>query len=158
VIFADDDKNEMTFRSCSGGGAHLCVNDEVRFTVTPDLLPDVIREMCEKAGTSAPVMLGRPDLDAMRGADGSVPVRGLRLRESGDGGVTVSAGGNAETLSPAQTRLFAAAAVALADESRDEGDVFVLASVMAKHPGATFPELARAVLADGRFGRTDGAR
>jgi hypothetical protein len=157
VIFEDDDKNELTFRA-GGGGAHLFVNDEAGFAVTPDLLPDVIREMCEKAGTAAPVMLGRPDLDSIRDTDGSVPIRGLRLRESGDGGVTVSVGGNAETLSPAQARQAAAVAVALADESRDEGDVFVLASVMAKHPGATFPELARAVLADGRFGRTDGAR
>lgn len=37
-------------------------------------------------------------------------------------------------------------------------DVFELAAVLARHPSATFPELARAVLADGRFGRTDGNR
>lgn len=34
----------------------------------------------------------------------------------------------------------------------DDGE-FELAAILARHPGATFPELARAILADGRFGR-----
>jgi hypothetical protein len=38
----------------------------------------------------------------------------------------------------------------------DDGE-FELAAILAAHPDATFPELARAVLADGRFGRR-GAR
>ena len=51
-------------------------------------------------------------------------------------------------------------ALALVDAMKDaaDDDVFELAAVLAAHPEATFPELARAVLADGRFGRLDGAR
>ncbi len=158
MIFEDDNKAELWFVP-HGGGVQVLVKEQSRdvaaFHVPSGLFPDVVREIHEKAGKAAPVMIGRPDVSA-----GRESFRGLRVERATDGdGVSFSIGGNKETLAAHMTRAMAAYAVALADSPEpDDDDVFELAAVLARHPSATFPELARAVLADGRFGRTDGNR
>jgi hypothetical protein len=117
VIFVDGHKTELWFTRRADGLVLFVKTedaDEIGFTVTD--LPRVIREMSEAAGESAPVMLGRPDLDAMRDKDGWVRFRGLRLFRCADGSVSFAIGGNVENLPEGLARAAGAAAVALADE------------------------------------------
>lgn len=130
------------------GAAEVCVD--------PLDIPEVTAAMYRACGQEPPVMLGRPDLNAMRDADGWVSIRCLRLRRATGGGVSFAIGGSMETITEAQARQCAAVTAALADKrDLEDDDVFELAAVLAQHPSATFPELARAVLADGRFGRLE---
>jgi hypothetical protein len=119
-------------------------------------LPEIMVKACEAAGTAPPVMLGRPDVNAMRDARGWVSFRGVQLRESRDGGVSLGIGGNLETLSSAQARQMAAVAVAMADKppEPDPAEVGEIAALIyqtmypgyAPEPGERAREAARAVL------------
>ena len=129
--------------------------------VHPADIPDVANALYEAAGQKPPVRLGRPGVDTAKPA----VVGSLRVWKEADGRVGFMPADAARAsvtgalrLRPHEVRRLAAVAVAYADAEADQGDVHELAAVLAEHPGATFPELARAVLADGRFGRTGGAR
>jgi hypothetical protein len=87
------------------------------------LAPDLCRAVFEASGSLPPVMLGRPDLAAVRDPGGWACFRGLQLRESPNGGVSFGIGGNLETLTAAQVRQMAAVAVAMADRETDAGDL-----------------------------------
>jgi len=162
VIFQDDEHHELWFSRCVDGSAvDVCVKadgGEASFRLDLLGLPDVIREMCEKAGTTAPVMLGRPDIDP-----GKVMVVGpLAVWREEDGRVgfmpsaaDAAAVSGAWRLNPAATRQFAAVLVAYADAEPGEDEVADLAEVLAAdrqragHPHELDLHTARVVLRAG---------
>lgn len=115
-------------------------------------IPELAVRLYRACGAEPPVMLGRPEVDLAKGAYTGP----LRAWLEGDGEVTVAVGASQSSIRPHQMRQFAAAAVVLADAAEADDGEFELAAILAAHAGATFPELARAVLADGRFGRLGG--
>jgi hypothetical protein len=131
-------------------------------------IPKLTVMLYRACGQEPPVMIGRPGLDSVRDADGWVSFRGLRVRRAAGGGVSFAIGGNTETLSEAMARQCAAVTVALADERADEEDLTAL--IRSEFPDSSdgdeeamrafdlIAERAAAkILADGRFGRTEGA-
>jgi hypothetical protein len=96
--------------------------------VTATEIDGIARAMWRACGLDSPVMLGRPNLDSVRDADGWVSFRGLRLRRSADDGVSFTIGGNMETLVVSQTRQLASVAAALTEGESDPGEVDELAA------------------------------
>jgi hypothetical protein len=163
----DERGNELTIGTAEGldGVCWLRVERESRLAdkwapsaiVTGLEIPDVTNAMWRAAGQEPPVMLGRPDVDAMRDAGGWVSLGGVNLRESARG-VSVAIGGCLRTLSAAQTRQLAAVAVAMADEppvpEPDPAEVGEIAALIyqamypgyAPEPGERALEAARPVL------------
>lgn len=122
-------------------------------------IPLVTAKLWEATGALPPVMLGRPDLASARDAGGWVSFGGLRLRESGDGGVSFAMGESTVTLPAGMARQCAAVVVAIADGCRPEPDQAVvegLAAVIADGgiglPPREARTLARAILLAG-YGR-----
>lgn len=113
-----------------------------------------------------PAHAGRPLADATWAA-GMHPVVGLALAELLESFASCECGEGDDHFPQKSAALKVARLVlgsaetegaqAEAEEPVDDGE-FELAAILARHPGATFPELARAVLADGRFGRVGGGR
>ena len=104
-------------------------------------IPEVTAAMYRACGQEPPVMLGRPDLDAMRGPDGSVRFGNLALYRTADGGIGFAvrlpgeAHGVCTVLTPAQARQAAAVAVALADKEPEPDPADVEALARAIHAG-----------------------
>jgi hypothetical protein len=131
--------NDWPYRKTGGGrwlevrevreddpsGTEGCVvtTGERGFVLDSADFPEVARAMWAAYGQAPPVMLGRPDLDALRDRDGWIEFRGLRVRRAPGGGVSFAVGGNAETLPEAMARQCAAVTVALADERKDAADL-----------------------------------
>jgi hypothetical protein len=149
VLARTDGKAAVQIKDAAGSGMTLG-----SWIADPKTAPDLCRAIFEACGQVPPVMLGRPELPL----DGP-PVKFGRWEfyRAADGGAGVSLDGRPWSGDAGTARQVAAWIAAVADAGGaepgpDDGE-FELAAILARHPGATFPELARAVLADGRFGR-----
>jgi hypothetical protein len=129
VYDRDDGKSAVQIEERRAGG----VGVHGSWIANPLIAPDLCRAIFEGAGFLPPLMLGRPDLAAIRDAGGWVAFRGLRFRRAPGGGLTFAIGGKTETLSDPQARHLAAVAVAMADEGPDAGDL--AATIRAGLPG-----------------------
>jgi hypothetical protein len=128
------------------GGLPVLSTGGLGFAVDPMEIPAITAKLYEAAGHQPPVMLGRPDLDAMRSSDGGIRFGDLLLCKTALGEVAFAvhpAGKTVTTfavLEAAQARLAAAATVALADEppELDPEEVDKLACLVMEtlNPGA----------------------
>ena len=109
--------------------------DSVQVCVDPLEIPGLTVALYKAAGQEPPVMLGRPDVAVLRGHEGWVRLRGLRVRRAAGGGVEFAIGGNTETLPDAMTRTCAAVAVALADAEPEQDTAEVETLARAIHAG-----------------------
>lgn len=122
VYTRDDGKAAVQVEDRTGIGRVLA-----SWVADPLTAPDLCAAICKAAGQEPPVMLARPDLEAMAGKDGAVRLGHLALYRTTDGEVAFAVHppgvvtGRAAVLTAAQARQAAAVAVALAD-LKDEPD------------------------------------
>jgi hypothetical protein len=147
VLHVDGDGSRLTAdRWHSGSGITLSIDNGSLLDVDALEIPEITTAMYRACGHKPPVMLGRPDLDAMRGPDGSVRFGNLALYRTADGdiGFAVRLPGEAHgvcaLLPPAQARQAAAVAVALADEKPEPDPAEVDALARTLREASLFPE------------------
>jgi hypothetical protein len=155
-------KCDLMVEPLPGGACSIePVTDDGTVRVDALDIPELTARLYRACGTEPPVMLGRPEVDPSK----PMVAGKLQVWKEPDGRVgfmpadpEAAQATGALRLEPHAVRQLAAVAVAYADAGTEDDGEFELAAILAAHPGATFPELARAVLAEFRVERREEPR